>query len=84
MSKSALPPSWVDPDDAPELADEWFAKATLMDGERVVRRGRPTGSNKQQVAIRLDRDVLQHFKASGAGWQTRINEALKEWVRTRD
>lgn len=29
-----------DPDDVPELTDEWFAKATLMDGGKVVRRGK--------------------------------------------
>lgn len=72
--------NWIDPDDAPELTDEWFAKATLMQGEKVIRRGRPRGSSKQQVAIRLDIDVIEHFKAAGAGWQSRINAALREWV----
>jgi len=33
---------------------------------------------KQQVTLRLDRDVLQRFRATGAGWQSRINEALKK------
>lgn len=80
VNKSDIETNWVDPDDAPELTDEWFAKATLMDGEKAVRRGRPAGSTKQQVAIRLDQDVIAHFKAMGSGWQTRINAALKEWV----
>ena len=35
---------------------------------------------KEQVAIRLDADVLGAFRASGAGWQTRVNAALKEWL----
>ena len=48
-----------------------------------MRRGRPLGSGtKAQVTLRLDVEVLEKFKASGDGWQTRINEALKSWVRT--
>ena len=74
--------NWVDPDDAPELTDEWFEKADLMDGEKLVRRGRPKGTNKQQVAIRLDQYVIAQFKAGGAGWQTRMNDALKDWLKT--
>jgi uncharacterized protein (DUF4415 family) len=41
------------------------------------RGGRPAGSNKEMVSIRLDKDVLEKFRAAGPGWQTRINEALK-------
>lgn len=41
-------------------------------------RGRPPKENpKAQVTLRLDTDVLEHFKASGPGWQTRINAVLK-------
>ena len=41
-------------------------------------RGRPPKeSPKAQVTLRLDAEVLQHFKAGGPGWQTRINAALK-------
>ena len=47
------------------------------------RRGRPAGSGtKEQVAIRLDHDVLAAFRAGGPGWQTRMNEALREWLHT--
>lgn len=47
--------------------------------EELLRpRGRPPKENpKAQVTLRLDADVLEHFKASGPGWQTRINAALK-------
>lgn len=58
--------------DAPELGDEFFAKA---------RRGRPPmpeDSKKQRVTLYLDPEVLDYFKRSGKGWQTRINAALKE------
>lgn len=47
------------------------------------RRGRPVGSGaKEQVAIRIDREVLAAFRAGGSGWQTRMNDALKDWLRT--
>ena len=39
--------------------------------------GRPRGSQKEQVSLRLDKDVLAKFRALGPGWQTRINEALR-------
>ena len=44
-------------------------------------RGRPFGSGvKEQVTLRLDRDVLESFKGAGDGWQTRMNDALREWL----
>lgn len=51
----------------------------------AIRRTR--GPNKQpakeQVAIRLDPEVLEAFRADGPGWQTRMNAALKEWLALR-
>ena len=45
-------------------------------------RGRPAGTGSmEQVAIRIDRDVLAAFRAGGAGWQTRMNDALREWLK---
>lgn len=44
-------------------------------------RGRPAGSGtKEQVALRLDRDLLDALRASGPGWQTRVNELLRKAV----
>lgn len=41
-------------------------------------RGRPRKDNpKAQVTLRLDAEVVEHYKAGGAGWQTRINAALR-------
>jgi uncharacterized protein (DUF4415 family) len=68
----------TDPDDAPELDDEWFAKADLMLGRQVIRKGRPSGSTKNAVSLRLDSAVVEHFRATGPGWQTRINEVLRK------
>ena len=45
------------------------------------RRGRPTGSDKESTTIRFDRDILLAFKDSGPGWQTRMNAALREWLK---
>jgi uncharacterized protein (DUF4415 family) len=43
-------------------------------------RGPNKKPTKEQVAIRLDSDVLSAFRADGRGWQTRVNSALKEWL----
>lgn len=69
-----------DPDDAkPELDDAWFVEADAYVGSRLVRRGRPkSAAPKQAVSIRLDADVIEWFRQKGAGWQTRINEALRK------
>jgi uncharacterized protein (DUF4415 family) len=44
-------------------------------------RGRPTGSDKESTTIRFDRDVLAAFRAGGPGWQTRMNAALRDWLK---
>jgi uncharacterized protein (DUF4415 family) len=72
---------WTDPDDAPELTDEFFERATLFEGEKIIRRGRPVAeTRKAQVTLRLDSDVLSGLRATGPGWQTRANAALKQWL----
>jgi uncharacterized protein (DUF4415 family) len=43
-------------------------------------RGKNKNPTKEQVAIRLDPEVLAAFRAKGPGWQTRMNTALKEWL----
>jgi len=53
----------------------------VTDAEHAARRrgGRPPSANpKQTTTIRLDADVMGAFKASGAGWQTRINAVLRK------
>ena len=46
-------------------------------------RGKNKNPTKEQVAIRIDPDVLAAFRADGPGWQTRMNSALKEWLSER-
>lgn len=69
----------VEPED-----DEDSPDATELMREAIAQRraGRPAGSgNKEQVAIRFDKDVLDAFRATGRGWQTRMNDALKAWLK---
>lgn len=72
---------WIDPDDAPELDDEFFERADEYQGEKLVKRGRPLGSsNKISTTVRFDADVLDAFRAGGPGWQTRMNDVLRDWL----
>lgn len=81
--KNATPTDWIDPDDAPELTDEFFAHADEYVGDTLVRRGRPKAeSTKLALTVRYDADVIEAFKATGKGWQTRMNSALREWLKT--
>ena len=74
-----------DPDN-PEITDEQIAEAKLF-GEVFPdlaasikrRRGRPAvATPRKQVSLRLDPDVLEKFKATGKGWQSRINDVLRQ------
>jgi uncharacterized protein (DUF4415 family) len=63
--------------------DEQFAKMRPR-GERVESRrvGRPPKENpKEQVSVRYDADVLEAFRATGDGWQTRMNDALRTYLK---
>lgn len=72
-------------DDNPEWTDEDFARARpisefpeLAAAFAKAKGGRPKGSNKELVSLRIDKDVLAKFRASGPGWQSRINDALRK------
>jgi uncharacterized protein (DUF4415 family) len=45
----------------------------------VAHRGLPLPVRKEQIALRVDADVLAWFRAQGNGWQTRMNEVLKAY-----
>ena len=73
--------------DAAELDDEWFASARPAIEvipqivERARRgRGKQRAPTKEQISIRLDADVLEHYRGSGRGWQSRVNEVLRQSV----
>ncbi len=82
--------------DSPALTKEWFTKATpaknvlpkLFAKKTATqllapKRGRPPSlTTKEHINIRIDADVLNAFKKSGTGWQTRVNNALREWLKS--
>lgn len=81
--KNATPTGWVDSDDAPELTDDFFEAANEFVGEKLVRRGRPKAQEtKLALTVRYDVEVVAAFRATGKGWQTRMNAALKDWLKT--
>jgi uncharacterized protein (DUF4415 family) len=70
-----------DPDNPPidDFFAEGFRPAIEVDPELVRRmRGAQKAPTKQLVSLRVDRDVLAHFRATGPGWQARINAALRK------
>ncbi len=89
--------AWTDPDDAPAWTDAMFARAAIMDGDRVLRPGLgrvshgyvdgsldiggPDGSRR--VTIDVDRAVYERFLADGPGWEARMADALKRTVGQR-
>jgi uncharacterized protein (DUF4415 family) len=85
--------AWVDPDDVPEWTEDQFDRAELAVGGKVIQpaqgtlsrpRGRPKKIDpKVHTRIRLSPQVLRHFRATGPGWQTRIDEVLRKWVDRR-
>ena len=74
-----------DPDSPSTSVSDWEG-AVLKQGGVVVGHARTRGPNrgplKEQVAVRYSPDVLAAFRSTGAGWQTRMNEALRDWLRT--
>ena len=69
----------IDLSEIPEVTAEQIAQATLRIG------GKPVPKNKVRVNIYLDAEVVEYFKteAGGRGYQTLINETLKESIRAK-
>lgn len=52
-----------------------------VNGQLKAKPGRPKAENpKQAVTIRYDAEILDYFKSTGKGWQTRMNNALHDWM----
>lgn len=79
----------------PELMDNENPEWTAADAHRAVKfdglpeslqaklRGRPKAAvTKERITIRLSQEVVERFRASGDGWQTRVDAALKDWLKT--
>ena len=87
--------TWTDPDDAPDITSD-LAAGVKMIGDRAVsksefssavkkiRAGRPPSKNpKLLVSIRYDAKIIEYFKSTGKGWQSRMNKVLAEYVASR-
>lgn len=91
MSKRTIDPEVVEFEDALLRS---LDQSTRGEGrvntvqEIAARRGRPIGSVKPKpkvpTTIRFDQDILDALKASGRGWQTRVNDAVREWLARQD
>lgn len=65
-----------DPDAIPLTDEEWEQVKPLL------QRGRPPATvTKERITIRLSPDVVGRFRATGAGWQTRMDAALRDWLK---
>jgi len=74
-----------DPNDA-EAARAWLAQADLLRHGKLVSRGKrgpQKAPTKKLVSLRLSPEVIDHFKATGPGWQTRIDSTLLESIKRR-
>ena len=85
MSKRPNPES-ID-DENPEWTDEEVKRAVPFAGLpaslQAKLRGRPKAAvTKERITIRLSPDVVQTFRATGDGWQTRVDAALRDWLKT--
>jgi uncharacterized protein (DUF4415 family) len=63
----------ADPDGRPLTAAEW---------ERAVKNRVRVRPLKEPVSIRFDPEVLAGLRALGKGWQTRVNDTMREWLKT--
>lgn len=77
--------------DNPEWTAEEAAKAVSLEAlpaslrdklAGIKRRGPQKSDTKQRITIRLSRTVVEHFRATGDGWQTRMDAALQDWLKT--
>ncbi len=79
-------PEVVVDDDNPEWTEEdfrtakpgWTLPPEILAAFPNTPRGPQVAPTKVQVTLRLDRDIVERYRATGRGWQTRINEALKK------
>ena len=76
----ALPITPAQYGEIPELTEQWFGEAEPHIGGRKV--GRPRSPNRKvALKLRLDPDVVQAFRATGPGWQSKINATLRLSLR---
>ena len=80
----------ADPDTF-EMTDEMFANARpasevhpeIVEWYKKSTRGKQKKATKTPIYIRLDSDIVEHFKSGGKGWQTEINDALRKSMNSQ-
>lgn len=77
--------------DVPQWTESEFKSAKRfsempLEFQQTIRRtrGQQKSPTKIQTTIRFDRDVLDGLKATGKGWQTRVNDAMREWLKNHN
>ena len=71
--------TWTDPDEAPELTDEWFEGADLMEGTRLARRGRPPSEKKKVLlTVRYSQEVVDYVLSRHCG---AVHRGCRELLR---
>jgi len=68
---AALPDDQIDTSDIPELGEAFWKNAKIRDPEAT-----------QQVTLRVKKSVLDTYKATGKGYQTRMNAVLESYAKT--
>jgi len=74
-----------DPNDK-EAAKAWLEQADVIHKGKLVRRGKrgpQKAPTKKLVSLRLSPEVIDHFKSTGPGWQTRIDSTLLKSIKKR-
>jgi uncharacterized protein (DUF4415 family) len=76
--------AWIGLDEPPAQVRAWFKSAEYCKPGKLGQRGRPkSGATKAAVSLRLDPDVIGHYRASGPGWQSRINDDLRKAAKLK-
>lgn len=75
-------PEWTEEDFARALGPEHLPPEVLAHFPRTLARvrGLQKAATKRPVSLRLSVEVVDHFRAAGPGWQTRIDQALKDVI----
>jgi len=70
-------------DEIPELPEDFFAEGKLYRNGRPVGRRTQDREKEPQLAVRINREIVEFFKAHGEGWQAELNAVLQRHVASK-
>ena len=76
-----LTPDLID-DENPEWTEVDVRCAVALKGLPAALQAKLRGRPKERITLHLSPEVVERFRASGDGWQTRMDTALKDWLKT--